>query len=124
MDWMYSEAGVALVGAVVGAVWTAFRSSDWWQRRVAGRRAQAMLALEAGVEQTYRAFVRGIKLARNDGKLTDTERARARDMALEAAIRFGRARGVDVLRELGAEFVDLHLARALQGLRGGRQSAA
>ena len=34
-----------------------------------------------------------------------------------ASIRFGETQGVDVLRELGAEYIDLWIAKLVKGLK-------
>lgn len=118
-DVISSESGLTLVGAVVGAMWAAFKSSDWYENARSRRYAKAVEALEAGVEQTYRTYVQAIKAAREDGKLTDEEKRQARELAREAAIEFGRTRGVDVLREVGAEYVDVWIAKLVQRLKNG-----
>lgn len=112
-----SEAGLTLVSAVVGGAWTVFRSSEWYRRRTERRYHKAIEALEAAVEQTYRSYVRAIKASRSDGKLTPEEMRRARQLARETAIAFGRSQGVDVLRELGAEYIDLWIARLVRRLK-------
>ncbi len=115
--FLSSEAGLALVGSFFGGVWVLFKSSDWYQRRLRHRYQRALLALEAGVQQAYDSYVRAIKEARKDGKLTDDERKRARDIAREAAITFGRGQGVDVVRQLGQEFVDTLTNRMVRKLK-------
>ncbi len=111
---LHSESALALVGALAGTVWTAFRSADGL-RRVRDRRYNAALsALEAGVEQTYREYVHAIKEARADGRLTGAERVLARERARRAAIAFGRTQGVDVLAQIGDEFIDLWISRLVR----------
>ena len=112
-----SDAGLAILGTVLGGIWTVFKSSAWFRRARQTRYAKALQALEAGVELTYRTYVRAIKQAREDGKLTDDERRRARRRAREAAIEFGRRQGVDVLRELGSEYVDLWIEKIVKKLK-------
>lgn len=113
-----SGLGLTLVTAVLGSIWTAFRSSELYRRTQDQRYSEAMQALEAGVELTYRTYVRAIKESREDGKLTLEEMRLARRRAREAAIEFGRTRGVDVLRELGGEYVDLLIAKLVKKLKG------
>lgn len=111
--------GLTLVTAILGSIWTAFRSSDFYRRAQNERYAAAIQALEAGVELTYRTYVRSIKEAREDGKLTNEEMRLARRRAREAAIEFGRTRGIDVLKELGADYVDLLIAKLVKNLKNG-----
>ena len=113
-----SELGLTVVSAVLGAIWTAFRSSEWYRRLCDQRFNKALHALEAGVEATYRTYVRAIKEARADGKLTGEEMAEARRRAREAAIEFGRTQGIDVLRELGSGYIDLWIAKLVKTLKG------
>jgi len=118
-----SEPGLALIGAILGGIWTAFRSSDWYQRVQRQRHSKSLEALEAGVEITYRTYVKAIKEARADGKLTDEEAREARRRAREAAVEFGRTQGIDVLRELGTEYIDLWIAKLVKRLKGSPEAA-
>jgi len=109
--------GLTLVTAILGSIWTAFRSTDFYRRVRSDRYADAVQALEAGVELTYRTYVRALKESREDGRLTKEEMRLARQRAREAAIEYGRTRGVDVLRELGADYVDLLIAKLVKNLK-------
>ena len=113
-----SESSLALVGAAIGAAWTAFRSTDCYRRAQQRRYDKALLALEAGVDVTYRTYVQALKEARADGKLTPEETAEARQRARDAAIEFGRTQGIDVLREVGEQFIDLAIAKLVKRLKG------
>ena len=119
-QFLNSDPGLTLVASVAGAIWTAFKSSEWYARRRSDRNQRAQTALEAGVEQAYQTYVREIKLAREDGKLTKVERRRARDLAIEAAAEYGRTRGVDVVEELGHDYLDLWIARTLRQMKRGK----
>ncbi|HIJ74473.1 MAG TPA: hypothetical protein HPP83_10275 [Candidatus Hydrogenedentes bacterium] len=112
-----SEAGLTILGTVLGGIWTFFKSTSWYARQRRRRYYRAIEALEAGVEQTYRTYVRAIKEASADGRLSDEERRHARQLAREAAIAFGRTEGVDVLRELGEAYIDLWIAKLVQRLK-------
>ncbi|HOZ46294.1 MAG TPA: hypothetical protein PLO37_12135 [Candidatus Hydrogenedentes bacterium] len=112
-----SDPAVTLLGAILGATWTFFKSSELYGRLRRQRFHAALNVLEAAVEKTYRTYVEAIKEARADGKLTDAEKRRARQLARETAVAFGREQGVDVLRELGAEQVDLWIAKLVKRLK-------
>jgi hypothetical protein len=112
-----SEAGLTLVSGILGGIWTLFKSSEWFRKAKDQRYAKAMQALEAGVEQTYRTYVKAIKDARADGKLTDEEAARARQQARDTAIAFGKSQGVDVLTELGGGYLDLWIGKLVKRLK-------
>lgn len=112
-----SEAGLTVVGGVLGAAWTFFQSTNLYRRLRNDRFSKAVVALEAAVDLTYRTYVREIKAAREDGKLTDAEIAEACRRARDAAIEFGRTQGVDVLRELGANYIDLWIGKIVNRLK-------
>jgi len=113
-----TESGLTMVAGILGAVWAFFRSTDAYGRLRDRRYFRAVEALEAGVEQTYRTYVRAIKEAREDGKLTEDEQRHARALARQAAVEYGERQGVDVLRELGNEYIDLWIARLVKKLKG------
>jgi hypothetical protein len=116
-DVLTSDPGLTTLGALLGSLWAFFRSSDWYQRARTRRYHKALLALEAGVEQTYREYVRSVKESREDGRLTDEEQRRARELARQSAVEFGRTQGVDVLRELGDNYLDLWIAKLVRKLK-------
>lgn len=116
-DILASESGLTVIGAALGGLWTAFKAGDWRRQAGATRYDKALRALEAGVELTYRTYVQAIKEAREDGQLTSDEARQARSRARAAAIDFGRTQGVDVLRELGTEYIDLWIAKLVKKLK-------
>jgi hypothetical protein len=109
-----SDMTLSVVTSVLGCVWAFFKSSDWFRALRDRRYFKALEALEAGVEVTYRTYVRAIKEAREDGKLTEEEIAVARQRARAAAIEFGRMKGIDVLREVGEEYVNLWIGKIVK----------
>lgn len=117
MTGWFSEAGLTFVAVVFGAVWTAFRSTEWYGRVQERRIARAIHALEAGVERTYRTYVQAIKTSSADGKLSEEERRRARELAKETAILYGRTEGLDVMRELGEAYLDLWIGKLVKRLK-------
>jgi len=114
---LHTEAGLTVLGTVLGGLWAFFKSTNWYARLRRRRYYRAVQALEAGVEHTYRTYVRAIKEASADGRLSEEERRRARAMARDAAVAFGRSEGVDVLRELGEAYIDLWLSRLVQRMK-------
>ena len=116
-DAITSETALTLLGALLGSLWTIFKSSEWFARRRKRRFQQSVQALAAAVEATYRDYVQSIKASRADGRLTEAEKARARALARERAVAIAQNQGLDVLRELGAEHVDLWIAKLVKKLK-------
>ncbi len=113
-----TELVLAVLGAVVGTIWTAFKSLDFMRSRRTERYAEAVRALESGVEQTYEVYVRHIKQASADGKLTSHERRVARERATEFATRYARDRGVDLIDTIGREYLPVLITRIVRELKG------
>lgn len=112
-----SDVGLTIVSAAVGSVWTAFKGMDWIAQRRHDRHNTALMAVEAGVEHSFQTYVKAIKSARSDRKLTAEERKHARALAQETALRVGRAQGVNVAQELGREFLPVWITRMVGELK-------
>ncbi len=114
-EWqaMGIDLGVTAVGMVAGGLWACFKSSEQYQRLQQRRYRKALLALESGVERTYQAYVKAIKAGRADGRLTEDEKARARSMARARAIALAKSEGIDLMRTIGADYVDVWIARLI-----------
>ena len=112
-----SEMGLTIVCAAIGSVWTAFKGMDWFAQRRHNRHTTALMAVEAGVEHSFQTYVKAIKAARADKKLTAAERKHARALAQEMALRVGRAQGVNVAHELGREFLPVWITRMVGELK-------
>lgn len=108
VDW-----GMTLLGTVVGGLWAGFKSSEQYQRLQRRRFRRALLALESGVEQTYQTYVKAIKAGRADGRLTEAEKARARSMARAQAVALAKEEGLDLLRTIGKDYVDVWIRRVI-----------
>ena len=111
---LVSEPALTTLGVVLGGLWTYFKATDAYQRVRENRFADALTALEAGVQQTYDVYVRAVKEASTDGRLSSEERRRARELARDAAIAFGRTRGVDVIGSIGHDYIDLWIAKLVK----------
>lgn len=117
VELLDNEVFAKLVIGIVAMAWAAFQGSDWYAKFCKARFDKAFLAVEAGAQITYETYVRECKIANEDGKLTPEERKDAREMAIEAAKRFGLSHGVDVGREITEEYIDLALDKAIAKLR-------
>ena len=111
-------AAISLVTLVCGGLWTLVKTSDWFARIKARRWARVIVAVEQGVVYAGQTYADAVKQASADGKLTHDEARRALNTARDAAISFGRTRGVDVLREVGREYIDLYIEQALGTMKG------
>ncbi|MEX2016193.1 MAG: hypothetical protein WD873_06100 [Candidatus Hydrogenedentales bacterium] len=109
-----SDAALTAAAGILGTLWTAFQSRDAYRRAQSRRYGKAIRALEAGIEHTYRTYVRAIKEGRADGKLTEAERAEARRRARRAAIEFGRTDGINVVTELGEDYLNLWIEKLVR----------
>lgn len=112
------DLGITLLGSAMGAVWAGFKSSEHYQRAQRQRFQKALLALESGVERTYQAYVKAIKAGRADGRLTESEKARARSLARTRAIALAKEAGVDLLRVIGEDYVDVWIGKLVRKRKG------
>lgn len=62
-----------------------------------------------------------LKKAKADGKLTPEEKAAARVKAIAYAQEFGRTRGIDMVEELGREYVPVLISKIVRVLKGSTQ---
>lgn len=100
---------------VLGLLWAFFKSTEWYTEHVIKpNRAKALDSIQAGVQHVYETYTREIKTASADGHLSDDERKIARGLAKEAAIAYGKTNGVDIIKTVGQEFIDLYLEKAHQ----------
>jgi hypothetical protein len=114
-----NDAVLTLIVAIIGAAWAAFQGSAAWARIKNAKYAKAIRALEAGVELTYQTYVRSIKDSRADGTLTAAEMSAARAKAKEAAIQFASQEGVDMVKEVGPDYLDLAIAKIVIKMQTG-----
>jgi len=116
-DAIHTEQGLLLLGTVLAGVWSLFKSTELYARLHRRRCERALLALEAGVMNTYETYVREIKASREDGKLTSEERREARRRAKNYALDLARSEGLDIARELGHTYLDAWLERLVRKLK-------
>lgn len=120
MDTMFdSESGLMLLATVAGAVFAFVRGMAWWRALSATRLQKALQCVQVGVELTYQEYVAGIKEGRADGTLTAEEKAKARSRAKRIAIDYGLKQGVDVVKELTHEYLDVAISQAVKRAKAG-----
>ena len=116
---------VQIALAVAGFAWTAFRASDWYKAHVKDAAyGKAVECLEAGVEKAFNVYVDAIKEARADGSLTADESAHARQLAIDAAIEYGKSQGVDVVAVLGQHYIDVLIQKIVDRVKGPKPATA
>ncbi len=108
-DW-----GIVVLGTVAGGVWSLLKTTEAYGTLCRNRFRRALRIVAAAVEEVYRTYVRGIKAGRADGRLTEGEKERAREMARKRAIELAREEGLDLLGSVGEGFLDLWVARMVK----------
>lgn len=109
----FVEAVISVVAVLVGALWSAGKSSELYTKIKDRKWIVALQAVEAGVEHSYRTYVGEKKKAREDGKLTQEEVELARKIALNAAKQFAKTQGIDILKTLGEEYLEYWVTQAV-----------
>ena len=112
-DWIIT------VGAIIAALWTIFKGGDFltkWRRVQAlvvstttneKQKKRALIKMRAAelmqgaVTEIYDEYVREAKKGKADGKLTNEERAKARGMAINRAVKIAKDEGWELLKEFG-----------------------
>ncbi|MFA7693335.1 MAG: hypothetical protein GX117_04070 [Candidatus Hydrogenedentes bacterium] len=117
MSLLHSEAVLACVASIVGALWTLLKSHEWMRGMRQRKVNDALEALEAAVDATYREYVRALKEQDPSGRLSAGEQEEARKQARDRAVDIARRRGVDLVETLGNDFIDLWTGRIVKKLK-------
>jgi len=112
LEFLTGEGVVGAVLAVIASVFAFVRRQQAVQRWQLGK---ALECVEAGVRETYEGYVRSLKLAREDGKLTDEERGEANRLALEKARAYATENGVDLLKFYAREYLPVLVDKLVAG---------
>ena len=108
-----TQAGAWIAAALgTGVAWLARQA---FVRR--WRLERALQCLEAGVRQTYEEYVRGVKEASDDGKLSPEQRETATRRALAAARDYARREGIDLLRHYAEAYLPVAVDRIVRRFR-------
>ena len=102
------QAALVALSAVVFALVKKVEAVRRW------RLARAVECVEAGVRETYEEYVRAMKAASIDGKLTDEERAEARRRAIERAKDYAAREGVDLLKVYAKTYLPVLVEKILR----------
>lgn len=75
--------------------------------------------LELAIIWVYKNYVRPTKEANGDGKLTPEQKKIASTMAAEKAQEFATAKGLDLPKQLGQDYVDLYIEQLVARAKAG-----
>lgn len=110
-EWIESESGqivLYLVGIAAGAVFTALKGTDLYERHTNRRQRWIIDLVGRAVAYTYSTYVRPQKIA-NGGSLTIRDKNRAEDKAVQYVVTEAQREGVTIptekLNEIRAEVV-------------------
>ena len=105
---------LSLVGIVLGMVWTVAKAINIRDDSRRMRYLKALECLEAGVEKTYQVYVQELKQVSSDGKLTAEEQEFARQKAIEFAQQYATEKGINLLNELGSEYIPVLVSKIVK----------
>jgi len=115
-----SDAFIALVVALIlaGIGIIKKRAGD-----KANANAVALEAVEVGVRDTYEYYVRDLKKAAEDGKLTESERLEAQRRALKRATDYAAAQGVVLAKVYTEEYLPVLIERVVGAFKSDAKTA-
>ena len=119
-DWLMTDPAGGIVAGVITLAFAALKTAPWFEQRQRGQVGRAVRFIEAAVRQVYEEYVRELKTARADGKLTTEERRRARDLAWQRAVALARSEGIDLVAEIGSAQIFLWIDRLVRRIKAGR----
>lgn len=114
-ELMTSPVFLELAGAIAAAIWLKLKHSETKAARIARTIDDAV---GSSVTKVYHDYVRDIKTARADGKLTVKEAEHARASAVRAAIEMARGRGVELADEVEPQHLTWLIERAVSAWKG------
>lgn len=85
-------------------------------------KADAVLALEAGVNQAWEEFVKNAREAAKDGKLTKSEKESARNLAIQHAKAVAAGPGLKMLNTWGRPVLDSLIKKIVNKFKGGKKN--
>lgn len=89
-----------------------------WLKWNDSRKEAAIMFLTMGVRETYEEYVRQIKLARADGKLTNDERREAVHLAIQYGMDYAKNAGLDILKVLAKDTLPVWVDRIVRQIKG------
>ena len=104
LNLLQSDTGMNLLLGIIASVFGVVKALSWTKQK---KLDIALDALEIGVRQTYEGYVKSLKMANQDGKLTDEEKKTARDIALTVATAWAKTQGVNLAKVYAKEYLPI-----------------
>ena len=89
-----------------------------WLKWENSKKEKVVLFVAAGVRQAYEEYVRHVKAASADGKLSDDERREATRRAIEYAVQYAKNDGFDLLTAYAKEALPALVDAIVRKIRG------
>ena len=81
------------------------------------KKKYALECLEAGVDRTYQAYVKQIKMGRTKHDLTPDEKERARSLAKARAVGLCKEVGINFSKYIPDDFLGMYITRIINARR-------
>lgn len=115
-----SEVTQSLIISVLGIAWGAIQGSKWYQRIKDRRYYKCLKVVEDSVRDTFYEYVKQLKEANADGKLTEEEKRRAKQYAMRRLETLAAEKGIPVFQQFTVESInrlfDTMVERLKQGI--------
>lgn len=114
-----SEVTQSLIISVLGIAWASIQGSQWFQRLKDRRYYKCLKVIEKAVQDTFYEYVKQLKDANADGKLTDDEKSRAKRYAMRRLETLAAEKGIPVFQEFTVESINRLFDTMVQRLQQG-----
>lgn len=116
IELLFDPAVMAYIGGAAFAIWQWFIKK---QEITDERKNKAIDFLAAGVESVWSTWLRSLKKSKEDGKLTEAERNKARREAKEVAIHYAKNEGWDLLKYMSKEMIPVVIRNIVDSRKKG-----
>jgi len=114
-----SEVTQSLIISVLGIAWGVIQGTKWFQRIKDRRYYKCLKVIEEAVRDTFYDYVKQVKDANADGKLTDDEKSRAKRYAMRRLETLAAEKGIPVFQQFTVESVNRLFDTMVQRLQQG-----
>ncbi len=109
---------VEVIGTAIALFFGYVKSLQIKDTKLYNMKTKAVDIIDSAVSTTYTHYVRSLKSASEDGKLTEEERAEALSLARKMAEETAQAAGIDLFKVLGTDILDYFINRSVQEQKG------